>query len=237
MMKDVPHVRVNAHITPLGFYLLGYHSKDMPIVVDDVDSILDNKDVVALLKQFAETVDIKKINWISTTKLLGDVPNSYETKSRILIICNDLNVLSKKVGALLDRGWVIEFQPTVEELLRKMEEIKDYISNGLADEEKQEVLDLVNKFAVFGNVTLRTFVKGMQLLKECNGNDGWEEKLSNEMELNPKLILIDNLLQRFESDKERLLHWIGSRSSYYEMKRCLVQKSSLITNMCAYPRM
>src|SRR3989344_1491093 len=95
VMEQARHLKVSAHVTPLQFYILGYEYKDCPIVLDDVDSLIINKDNIALLKQFAETKQVKEIMWNTTSQILIDteIPQKYETKSRALIICNYFSVV------------------------------------------------------------------------------------------------------------------------------------------------
>ena len=229
IMKEVAHVKILSHITPISLFIIGHENKDLPLIFDDVDILINNKENVSLLKQFCETSRTKEIGWATTSKILDneDVPHKYETKSRVLIITNDFNKLNKNVGALVDRGWHIEFEPTTDEILNKISEIKNHINNGLSDEQRDEIFRLIERFAKFGRVTLRTFVKGCQLYKHCQGQDGWQEKLLSEMEIEPKLQIIDRLLSVYESDNERLNLWNSygwSKRSFYDWKRKMMQK-------------
>ena len=82
-------------------------------------------------------------------------------------------------------------------------------------------------------ISLRTFVKGLALFKQCNGQ-GWEHRLTQEMNVNPKLQIIDRLLSSYETDKERIDVWNShgwSRRSYYEWKRKMMQKCSVNQDM------
>ncbi len=238
LMKDTEHVRILSHISPMALFIAGYENCDEPIVFDDVDTLLNNKDCVALLKQFCETSPVKEIQWSTTSKALEEagVPSRYETKSRVCIIANDFTRLNETIGALVDRGFMVNFQPTTQELLEKMREIKDRTNNSLTLEQKDEVYALIERFAKFGSVTLRTFVKGCQLYKHCSGNNGWKERLMAEMEIEPKLQIIDRLLSEHETDMKRLEHWNNygwSRRSYYDWKQKLVQKCGQNENTIA----
>ena len=229
IMKDIEHVKILSHITPMSLFITGYTHANIPIIFDDVDTLLNNKECVALLKQFCETSQTKEIQWTTTSKILeiAGIPSRYETKTQACIIGNDFRKLNKMVGALIDRGFLINFQPTVSEILSKIDEIKNNMNNGLTVHEMDEVFELIQKFAKFGNVTLRTFIKGNQLYKQCNGNDGWEERLLAEMEIESKLQIIDRLLKNFKTDKERLIQWYRcgwSRRSYYGWKGKIVKK-------------
>ena len=231
VMQETPHLKILSHITPMQLFILGYKFKDKHIIVDDVDGLLYNEQNISLLKMFCETSDIKKVGWLSTHKMLKEegVPLVYETKSKVIILTNDFHMLTKKIGALRDRGWFIQFKPTDKELLKKMEEIKNNHGQSIGMAERQKVYDLIEKYSKFCSFSLRTFVKGLMLYKECN--DGkhldWKTKLLMEMGINDKLILIDKILSKHEKEDERLNEWEEngfSKRSYYNYKTMLVQK-------------
>ena len=233
MMQETPHLKILAHVTPMQLFILGYKFKDKHIVIDDVDNLLHNDQNVSLLKMFCETAEFKKIGWLSTYKMLKEegVPLIYETKSKVVILTNNFNILTKKVGALRDRGWFIQFRPTDKELLKKIEEIKNNYDNGVSMKEKQKVYDLIEKYSKFCNFSLRTFVKGLMLYKECNDgkNLDWESKLLNEMGIKEKLVLIDKILLEYEKEEERIEKWEEqgfSKRSYYDYKLKLMHKCS-----------
>ena len=77
------------------------------------------------------TDEFKQLSWWSTSPLLeaNQIPSTYETKSKVVIVCNSFDELSAKVSALRDRGFRIEFRPTNEEILAKMKEILPEVHN------------------------------------------------------------------------------------------------------------
>ncbi|MEN7981825.1 MAG: hypothetical protein ABFQ65_00050 [Nanoarchaeota archaeon] len=190
MLKDKVYLRILSHITPMQFYILGYKFKDLPIVIDDCDGLLSNDQNISLLKMFCETRETKRVSWLSTTGALKEqgVPMNYETQSKVLILTNDFQNLSKKVGALQDRGWHISFDPTHKEILNRIKQIKKFCSLNLSENEINEVYDLIEKYSSVGQFSLRTFVKGLFLYKECkNTETNWKEILLQEMKVNSKL--------------------------------------------------
>jgi len=230
IMQESRHLKILAHITPMQLFILGYKFRDLPVIIDDVDCLLYNEQNVSLLKMFCETTETKSLAWLTTSNLLEEkeIPQRYYTKSKVLILTNDFNVLTKKIGALMDRGWLIQFQPNREELLNKIKEIKDSCENGLTSEEKNEIYNLIERFSKFCKFSLRTFMKGMMLYKECNNGKhlNWKEKLLREMNINSKLVLINELLTRYDNDKERLAEWEKKYSirSFYNYKAVFLQK-------------
>jgi hypothetical protein len=116
-------VRANVfsgHATPLSIYKDLYFNKDAPTVFDDVDALLLNKTTVALLKQICDTNEKKTVRYTSTAPAAADVPSSYETTTRTIIITNDLKSSGKNLGALLTRGVVLTFEPSAEEVFKAL---------------------------------------------------------------------------------------------------------------------
>ncbi len=233
IMLEESYLRILSHITPMQMFILGYKYKNLPIIIDDVDGLMNNEESVSLLKMFCETTETKEIAWLTTHNLLNqlNVPQRYETTSKVCILTNDFKELTKKISALRDRGWHICFEPNNEEILNKMREIIPLI-NKLEYEEKLEIFNLIEKYSKFCEFSLRTFIKGIQLFEECKEKDiDWNNILLNDLKINPKLVLLNNLLESYKEDKERIIQWEKqgfSKRSYYDYKSLLVQKCSCI---------
>ena len=229
-LRNNRYLRILSHVTPMQLYILGYKFKDLPIIIDDVDGLLYNDQNISLLKMFCETRENKRVSWLSTCGLLKEekIPLSYETKSRVLILTNDFQVLSKKLGALQDRGWFIQFEPNDREILDRINQIKDYCNVDLSKKEIEEVYRVIDQYSNFCKFSLRTFVKGLALFKQCKEMEiDWEDILLKEMGVNGKLILVSRCLESCESDKERIGMWESkgfSKRSFYDYKAMLMQK-------------
>jgi hypothetical protein len=230
ILKDKIYLKILSHITPMQLYIMGFKFRDLPILIDDVDCLLYNEQNISLLKMFCETREVKRVSWLSTCGILREqgVPLSYETKSKVLILTNDFRVLSKKLGALQDRGWYIQFNPTDEKILNKIKEIKGYCDFNLNNDEINKVYDLIEKYSSFCKFSLRSFVKGLSLFKHCkNMKTDWRDILLHEMKVNSKLILIGKCIDSHNSDKERIKMWEDSgfsRRSFYDYKTKFLQK-------------
>ena len=215
-------------------FILGYQFRNRPILIDDVDGLLHNDETISILKMLCETREIKEVAWHTTSSLLekSNVPASYETKSKVCVLTNNFRELTKKVSALKDRGWHIIFSPTDEEILDKIKEIIPCINEELSFEEKIEVFYLIKEYSKFCEFSLRTFVKGLDLYKECRGKEiSWKKILLNEMRINPKLVLLNELLEKYSQEKERIDEWEMkgySKRSYYDYKNLLMHKCSHI---------
>jgi hypothetical protein len=230
VMAEEPYLRILSHITPMQMFILGYKYRNLPIIIDDVDGLMSNDENISLLKMFCETIESKEIAWLTTHNLLNqqNIPQRYETSSKVCILTNDFKDLTKKVSALKDRGWHIQFQPNDEEILGKIKEIIHVVEKETSYEDKLEVYNLIKQYARFCDFSLRTFVKGLHLCKECKerGID-WKKILLDDLKVNPKLVLVSDLIGKYSQDKERVEEWEKqglSRRSYYDYKNILVQK-------------
>lgn len=185
MMKDSDYGYVNSHITPLMLYELGYRCRNKPIVVDDIDSVLNNEDNVSLIKQFAETKAVKRIKWRTSSSALEGlgIPAEFETTSNIMFIGNRV----KKVASLMDRGFCLFFNPNRQEIIRKIEEIA-----GSMKIEKKKRSEIIEMFKTYdGDITLRTFMKALSLYGEKN----WKDWLLKSMQVSEKTIICEKIVR------------------------------------------
>jgi len=219
VMESKRHLKILSHTTPLKLYIMGFLYQNCPVIFDDLDTLIQNKQNVALLKQFSETQKIKEINWFTTSKILQslEIPEKYETKSKVMIICNSFDLINKNVSSLTDRGFHIRFKPNKEEILAKIREIA---VNYKDEADTEEIIQLIEKYGKFSKISLRTLIKGIFLWKQ--DKDNFRDRLLQEMEINPKLVLLDKLIREYPNDKERLKNWQFGRATYYRHKSLIV---------------
>lgn len=219
-LKDIPHLFINSHVTPLENYKQLYDFKDCPVYYDDVTMLLLNPIQISLLKQVCDTHKTKTISYYTTSDLIEDVPNKFTTTSRVIITCNRVEGDNPHVKAIKDRGFFLRFEPTREEILNKMQEVtKNYPL--LEPNERQEVLDFIRQHHLnVRRLSLRGLVKGFQLYNywKLKGVD-WQEDLLKELGISEKLVVMNQLLTTYDNDQERLQHWGYSRASFYNYKQ------------------
>lgn len=109
---------LEGNATSFGIYQALYKYKDQPVVIDDVDSLYSDRAAVRLLKCVCQTDPVKKVAWHSNAASLTaeGTPREFETTSRVLIIANDWKSLDANVAAVQDRGHLVFFEPTPEEI-------------------------------------------------------------------------------------------------------------------------
>jgi hypothetical protein len=119
-------------------YREAYEHRDKPFVIDDVDELYHDKAAVRLLKCLCQTKPIKRLGWHTATRQLEEkgIPKEFESRSRVCIIANEWRALNKNLGALEDRGVLIQFQPTAAEVHAKAKcadkEVYDFIGMNLS---------------------------------------------------------------------------------------------------------
>ena len=230
IMAEEPYLKILSHISPMQMFILGYKYIDLPVVIDDCDALLRSEDNISLLKMFCETTPSKEIAWLTTHSLLNQqgIPQRYETKSRVCILTNNFKELTEKVSALKDRGWHIVFEPTDEELLKKIKEIISGVATDMSYEQKLEVYNLIKQYSKFCDFSLRTFIKGVQICKEVQNKEiDWKTILLNDLQVNPKLVLLNTLIETYKEDNKIIEEWEkqgNSKRSYYDYRKLMINK-------------
>ena len=112
---------IEGNATPFGMYTKLYRFRDKFVVIDDVDSLYADRNGIRLLKCLCQTEEEKAVAWHSAARSLEreGIPREFVTKSRVVIICNDWRTLNRNVVALQDRGYLLVFEPTAQEVHQK----------------------------------------------------------------------------------------------------------------------
>ena len=92
---------IEGNATPFGMYAKLYRHRDEFVVIDDVDSLYADRSGVRLLKCLCQTEDDKTVAWHSDARSLERqrIPREFSTKSRVVIISNNWQMLNKNVAA------------------------------------------------------------------------------------------------------------------------------------------
>jgi DNA repair photolyase len=103
--------------TAWGLYHALYLYRDRLIVLDDLDRLYALPDAVALLKCVAAKAARKTVGWNSDRTLKDtDVPRSFATTSRVILVANRWVTSNDDVLALEDRCITVFFQPSPAEV-------------------------------------------------------------------------------------------------------------------------
>lgn len=128
---------IEGNATAYGLYCELHRCRDAPVVIDDVDSLYADRACIRLLKSLCQTEARKQLAWHARSGRLQGIPNRFETTSRVVILANDWKSLNANVAAVEDRGHLIQFAPSTEEVHRRSaswfwdQEVHDFVGHHL----------------------------------------------------------------------------------------------------------
>ena len=193
--------------------------------MDDIDPLFDGSVKTALLKAVCDTKPVKRIEWGSTHRAFDNgLPNIFESISRVMIIANDLKKLTKDLGAILDRGIVVRFQPSAFNL-----HVEVAVGGWFDD---NEVFREIGKYLyLMVHPSFRFYIN-----TRANKRAGldWKSLLLRQLEDDPddgKLVLAAKIMHdpRYKTAKEQEDAFIanpdgGSQATWFRKKRELKEK-------------
>ncbi len=115
--KNLPkdgHLWLEGRVSAYMLYQSLKDKADLPVFIDDVDGLCQDKAAVNLLKCLCQTEPKKTIMW--NTNANKDEEKYFETTSKVCVITNDWHALNKHVNAVEDRGLLIRFRPSASEV-------------------------------------------------------------------------------------------------------------------------
>lgn len=175
----------------IGIYGLLYKHRDSILLFDDSDGALADVDSRNLIKAATDTKKHRKISWSKKSAGMYDpehedaeeyaedadkLPKHFEFTGRIIFISNlPLSKLDPD-GALRTRAFVINIDPTDDELFEHMKKIlhEIHLEEGLdlTYEEREHVFEVVKKSKSKQDVSLRKLVRALNLA--ASGATNWE---------------------------------------------------------------
>ncbi len=175
-----------------GIYTLLYHHRNDIILFDDSDGALNDIDARNILKAATDTKKVRKLVWNKKSSFiwnpeevdakemeddLQSAPQYFDFKGRIIFVSNlPLSKLDPD-GALRTRAFVINVDPTDEELYQHMAKILMDIKleDGLelSKDQRQNVLNVVKAKKSRSPVSLRKLVRALNLA--ASGAPNWEK--------------------------------------------------------------
>lgn len=222
--NDAPSVlHVEGHMQPFGLYRHLWEYRDRPVVLDDLDRLYADPDCVRLLKPLCNTVQRKRVQWLTNVTLNDDsVPSAFTTTSSVILIANEWRSLNPNVRALEDRAIILHFNPSNAEVHRKVGEWFD-------DPEVYAFLGGITAMIPF--VSMRHYCKGSQLRRA--GLPDWKASLVQMVIANSRLasvfaVQVDPTLQSEGERVDRFMALTGcSRATYFRLKSHLARSISV----------
>lgn len=203
--------------TPIQIYVKAYQYRNRLIVLDDIDDMYSNPKGINLLKTLCQTDAVKTVSWLTSSPVLTkqDIPQEFQTTSKILILTNRWRSLNQHVQAIEDRAHLIRFDPSNEEI-HKQTSIWFY---------NQEIYNFIGRHLdLIPDLSMRDYAKANELR---NAGLDWKAYLikrwiKDEFTTQVLLLLSDS---SYKTEKERVAEFIertgACRATYYNVKRRL----------------
>ncbi len=205
---------------PYGLYRHLWEHRHHPVVLDDLDRLYADPDCVRLLKPLCNTVHCKRVHWLThTTTNGGDVPTSFSTTSRVILIANEWKSLNPNVRALEDRAIILHFDPSNDEVHRQ-------VGTWFDDPEAYQFMASI--LHAISTVSMRHYCKGSQLRRAGLGD--WRTSLLQMVSADSRAsgllgLQLDPTLTTEKARTDRLVSVTGcSRATYFRMKARLASR-------------
>jgi hypothetical protein len=207
---------IDGNATAFGVYIEAYEHRDEPIVLDDVDALHREPAGIRLLKGLCQSEPQKALSWQSDARTLKyrGIPTQFLTSSRVAMIANEWWSANVHVAALEDRGHLVVFDPSPEEVHR-------HAAEWFWD---QEIFDFVGEHLhLVKRPSLRTYVLAWE---QKRAGLNWQELVLGRC-LSGKLRMVARLKAdpRYRSEADRVQEFIrsggGCRATYFNYARKL----------------
>ena len=186
------YYKITGSASAAGMYTELYHHRNDLILFDDSDGALGDQDSRNIVKAATDTKKIRKLSWAKKSSFIYDpetlmfpdmheddttmAPKFFNFTGRVIFITNlTLDKLDPD-GALRSRSFIININPSEDELFEHMGRIlnKIRLEDGLflSDEERLHVLEVVKQSKRKGEVSLRKLVRALNLA--ASGIANWE---------------------------------------------------------------
>jgi hypothetical protein len=209
-------------LTPLQFYIDCYRYRGHPVILDDAEHLLDNKIGARLVSALGDTGGEKVLSYRSTTRALGDVPQSYSTTSPLCIIANR----GTTHEANQSRAVIVYFDPTNPEVHREVgnffwdQEIHDWFGQHVTRLSEFDARWYVTAYhdKQAGRDWRRIILEAYSLSKAS--------ALVQDLEADPAYSSSEAKVARFQAVLQKDPG--ASRATYYRLRRKLKERGQLV---------
>jgi hypothetical protein len=204
---------LEGNATAFGIYTQLYKHRGDLVVIDDVDSLYTDRSAVRLLKCLCQTDPEKNVAWHTAAAGTDEIPRQFQTSSRVVIIANDWKTLDQNVAAVQDRGHLVIFEPSAEEVHRQVAEWFD----------DQNIYDwFADHLHLLPNPSMRNYVRAAEL--QASGIN-WVQHLLAEVPATTRLVAELRANANYATENDRIEAFRerggGSRATYFNHKKRL----------------
>lgn len=180
--------------SPAGLYTLLFRYKDGVILFDDSDDALKDQEARNILKAATDTKKVRKLVWNkrgsnvvdpdderSDEEILdaGEIPRYFEFTGKVIFISNLSMDKLDPDGAIRTRAYIIDINPTDEEVYSFMEDICDKVplQSGLSLDkaERLKVIGILKQGKSKQTANLRKLSRGLNMYAAGGANLNEEE--------------------------------------------------------------
>ena len=216
--------------SPLALYKYQFTHKDDEVVVfDDVYGLINDERALSILMGATwSATGQRTISWDTTSGKLEDVPSKFEFNSRIIICLNDVES-NELVRALVSRSLHYEVNLSYSEMIMVMYEIAKSKNKRITKEERLAIVDYIKEKT--SDATIGLDLRTQQKIEQIYLYDKvkWKDLAENLINRkNTPMELVRDLIMRGKPVSEQIKEfgcWGYSRSTYFEYKKILVEKS------------
>lgn len=150
------YVHFKGYSTARGLYNALYDNNGKTLILDDFDSVLEDKVAINILKSALDSYDVRKITW-SSMKAGDTYPSTFEFTGRIIFISN--KSIDSIEQAIISRSLVVDLSMTADEKIERMEAIIGDILPNTDILHKIDALNYLKANKNKGELTLRSLIK------------------------------------------------------------------------------
>ena len=218
--KKKKYILINTHITPLSLYITLYTFKDEFIVVDDVLKLFKDKTTSGLLIAALQSKERDRlVSYYTTSEKLGDIPNHFNFKGKIAILCNKLpanldHLKSRCYHLILEFSYkeIIAILKEVSKNLGYPQELVKFIKENTDETTSKEILNI------------RLLLKLNSIYQEFPNK--WKELGVYLIKKDTNLYILKHILDKYNNIREQIKMYKKltgrGRSSFYRDKKKLL---------------
>lgn len=149
---------IKGYSTARGLYNTLHDNRDKLIIFDDCDSILKDKVALNILKGALDSYDERIITWSSNMLKSSEYASEFEFTGSIIFISN---IKKDKIDqAIISRSMVVDLSMTVDDKIKRMYSVLDYVCESFHPITKLESMNLINKYKnEIKDLNFRTLIK------------------------------------------------------------------------------
>jgi hypothetical protein len=155
-LSESEWVTFKGYSTARGLYNTLFDHNGKLILLDDCDSVLEDKVAISILKSALDSYETRQITWMAKMTKADEYPNQFNFTGRVIFISNKDK--SKIDGAILSRSLTVDLTMTPSEKIERMRFILNKILPEYSIEVKSDSLNFLEQMKESSNINLRTLI-------------------------------------------------------------------------------